>query len=442
MFFFEKKNQKTFFPPTAQRGKQAYAACRVQGMGEAWDAGAIMRKLDQLAACTERPGGITRLFLTPAHGEAVHLVRGWMDQAGLQTMVDASGTLVGHMPGGPAGARRLILGSHIDTVRRAGRYDGCLGVVMGIALAARLRGAALPYALEIRAFGDEEGVRFPVTLTGAHAAAGNFDPAWLDSRDAEGIPLRAALQQFGCDPSALTAGQCTASGALAYLEIHIEQGPVLEAANLPVGVVTAINGATRWEISVRGRAGHAGTVPMAQRQDALAAACGMVLAVQRTALAHPGVVATVGRISASPGATNVIPGECIFTLDVRAPEDALRGIAEQEIFQAMANLADGSRTHLEVRPLHAAPAIACDRRLQSLLADAVGAAGWPVLHLPSGAGHDAMAMAALCPVGMLFVRCADGISHHPDESVTEADVAVALEVMVSALSTFDVDALA
>jgi allantoate deiminase len=401
-------------------------------MTDDWDAAGIMRKLDQLAMCTQQHGEITRLFLTPAHRDALRLVAGWMKSAGLQTTLDASGTLVGVLPSATGSARRLIIGSHIDTVRRAGRYDGCLGVVMGIALAARLRGAGLPYTLEIRAFGDEEGVRFPVTLTGARAAAGTFDPAALEAQDEDGVTLRQALEEFGLDPASLVAGQCKATGA-AYLEIHIEQGPVLEAAGAPLGVVTAINGAARWEITVTGRAGHAGTVPMDQRRDALVAAAGMVLAVQRIARAHAGVAATVGRLAVFPSAPNVIPGACIFSIDVRAPEDALREAAETEIFAAIARLARENGTVITTRSLHAAPAVACDARLQSLLADAIGAAGLPVLHLPSGAGHDAMAMAALCPIGMLFVRCAGGLSHHPDESVQDVDVAAALKVMETML---------
>jgi allantoate deiminase len=324
-------------------------------MGDDWDAGGIMRRLDQLAMCTERPGEITRLFLTPAHRDAVCLVAGWMEEAGLATRLDAAGTLVGD-----------------------------LGVVMGIALAARLRGAGLPYLLEIRAFGDEEGVRFPVTLTGARAASGQFDPAWLEARDAEGVPLRQALEEFGLDPAALSAGLCTAKGAFAYFEIHIEQGPVLEAAGAPLGIVTAISGAARWEVTVTGRAGHAGTVPMEQRRDALVAAAGMVLAVQRIASARAGVVATVGRLAVSPATPNVIPGECVFSIDVRAPVDALREAAEREIFAAIARLADENRVSFTAKALHAAPAVACDARLQGLLADAVCAVGLPVLHVPSG----------------------------------------------------------
>jgi allantoate deiminase len=398
------------------------------------DAAEIMARLDALALCTDQPGEITRLFLSPAHKQAAALVLGWMQQAGLTARLDASGTVVGVRQGAAPGAPRLLIGSHIDTVRRAGRYDGCLGVVLGIALAARLRNAPLPYTLEIRAFGDEEGVRFPVTLTGAKAAAGAFDPAWLDVQDAEGISLGQALRAFGLEPGRLLEGECTAQGAFAYLEVHIEQGPVLERLGAPLGVVTAINGAARFEIEVTGQAGHAGTVPMDQRRDALVAAAAMVLAVDRVAHAHPGVVATVGRLAVSPGATNVIPGSCTFSIDLRADQDPLRNRAEAEMTTELQAIAASYGTGISVRCTHSAPATACDHRLQALLARAIGS---PAPSLPSGAGHDAMAVAGLCPVGMLFVRCAGGISHHPDEAVSEADVALALDAMTVALRSLN-----
>ena len=405
--------------------------------GLAWDAAGVLVRLDMLAGCTDQPGEITRLFLSPAHRQAVALVCEWMKQAGLEARVDESGSVVGVSPGAVAGGPRLLIGSHIDTVRRAGRYDGCLGVLLGIALAARLRGNVLPYTLEIRAFGDEEGVRFPVTLTGAKAAAGAFDPTWLALRDADGVSLGEALARFGLESSLLVSGACTARNAFAYLEIHIEQGPILEQLGAPLGVVTAINGAARFDIQVTGKAGHAGTVPMDQRRDALVAAASMVLAVNRVALATPGVVATVGRMAVSPGATNVIPGGCVFSIDLRASEDSVRDLAEAAISESLMTEATSYGTEVSIRRTHSAPATACDPRLQALLARAVESIGLPVPFLPSGAGHDAMAVAAICPVGMLFVRCAGGISHHPDEAVTEGDVAAALDAMTVALQHLD-----
>jgi len=400
-----------------------------------WDAAGILRRLDQLAACTDRPGEITRLFLSPAHRRAVDLLCAWMAQAGLHVVLDHSGTVVGRLPAATPNAPVLMLGSHIDTVCNAGRYDGCLGVVMAIALAAHFGPGRLPFTLEIRAFGDEEGVRFPVTMTSAHAAAGTFNPAWLSTTGADGITLSQALQDFGLDPDKLAHGDCAAHAA-AYLEIHIEQGPVLEAHGAPLGVVTAINAAARFAFHVQGRAGHAGTVPMDARADALAAAAAMVLAVEETARRHPNAVATIGHLTVAPSAPNVIPGSCDFTLDVRAPTDAQRDAVAQEIATALASIARQRGVTLAARQTHAAAAAACDSTLRAALADAIAAQGLPVIALPSGAGHDAMVMAAHCPIAMLFLRCRGGISHHPDEHVTEADVAVALSAMTHLLASY------
>jgi allantoate deiminase len=401
-------------------------------MNEAAD---ILARLDALAACSDEAGAITRLFLSPAHAAAVSLVREWMLQAGMRCRLDASGTLVGTLRSADPDAPRLMLGSHIDTVRNAGRYDGCLGVAVAIAAAARMsaQGAGLPYTLEVRAFGDEEGVRFPVTLTGAHAAAGRFAPVWLGAEDANETSLAQALRAFGLDPDTLVSGDCAAAGTFAYIEVHIEQGPVLEAAGAPLGIVTAINGAARFEIRVTGQAGHAGTVPMAGRHDALVAAAHMVLAVRDVAMSRPNVVATVGRLAVAPDAANVIPGECVFSIDVRAPDDGERASAERTILHHIERAARDHGVAHSVAIMHEAPAVACDERLQAALALGLQACGLPVIHLPSGAGHDAMAVAALCPVGMLFVRCAGGISHHPDECVTEADVAHSLDVLTHVL---------
>lgn len=396
----------------------------------------ILQRLDALAACTEYPGEITRRFLTPAHAQAVALVRGWMDEAGLATELDAAGTLVGVLPGATADSPRLLLGSHIDSVRDAGRFDGCLGVAIGIEAAVSLRDCTLPYALEIRAFGDEEGVRFPVTLTGAYAAAGRFRPDALDARDEDGVSLRHALEIFGLDPAALLAGACTARRAIAYIEVHIEQGPVLEAADSPLGIVTAISGAARFAVTVTGRAGHAGTVPMAGRQDALVAAGAMIVAMRDLARAMPHVVATVGTISVSPGAVNVIPGACKFTIDLRSPNDAARENAALAISDALHRVAEAESVMVSMTKTYEAVATKCDDRLQSHLARALVGRNLPLVYLPSGAGHDAMAVAALCPVAMLFVRCAGGISHHPDEHVAEDDIAAALDVLIAALKNF------
>ena len=399
------------------------------------NAAGILRRLDDLANCTDVPGEITRLFLSPAHRQATDLVITWMTHAGLHATLDPSGTVVGRLPAAAPDAPVVMLGSHIDTVRNAGRYDGCLGVVMAIALAAHFGPAKLPFTLEIRAFGDEEGVRFPVTMTSAHAAAGSFDSAWLATTDADGKTLRQALQDFGLDPEKLRQGACAAHAA-AYLEIHIEQGPVLEAHGAPLGIVTAINGAARLAVSVQGSAGHAGTVPMNARADALTAAAAMVLAAEAIARAHPPAVATVGQLKITPNATNVIPGNCHFTLDVRAPTDAQRDAVAHDIATTLATIAGQRGVTLDWRQTHQAGAVACDTILRACLAEAIAKLDLPVIALPSGAGHDAMVMAAHCPVAMLFLRCRGGISHHPAEHVTEADVAAALAVMTQLLASF------
>lgn len=403
------------------------------------EAAQLMQRLDRLGEFTAEPGKLTRLFLTPEHRAALEQVRTWMEQAGLATHVDGLATLVGRYESDPPGAPALLLGSHIDTVRDAGRYDGNLGVLAAIQTVARLNGEGrrFPFAIEILAFGDEEGVRFPTTLSGSRAVAGVFDPATLDLADADGIRLGDALRAFGCDPSRTGEIARTDGRAHGYVELHIEQGPVLQDAGLPVGVVTAINGATRFLIEVRGRAGHAGTVPMGLRRDALCAASEMVLAIERQARGTPDLVATVGMLSALPGAGNVIPGRVTFSLDIRSPDDRERETAISAITSVLGEIA--RRRHLDVRleRTYDEPAIEAHAGMRRLLGEAVAASGYRVLELPSGAGHDAMAIGAVMPMGMLFLRCRDGISHNPLESITEEDAGIAVNVLTRFLTQFD-----
>ena len=394
----------------------------------------LMARLDSLAGCTDGPG-LTRLYLSPAHAAAIRLVSGWMREAGLAVRQDAAATLIGERAGPHPGAPRLLVGSHLDTVRDAGRHDGALGVLAGLAALELLRdeGARLPFAVSLLGFGDEEGVRFPATLTGSRALAGTLDGArHRAALDADGVSLGDALAAFGGDPDGLEAA-ATAPPPLGFVELHIEQGPVLQSAGLALGVVSAINGATRARITVTGEAGHAGTVPMAGRRDALAAAAEMIVAIRRLGGAAPDVTATVGQIAAEPGAVNVIPGRAVFTLDLRAPSDPAREAVWQRIRAALAEVAAAHRVRLEVVRTHDAAAAACDPALQAALERAAAAVGVPTMRLPSGAGHDAMAMAALCPMAMLFVRCRDGISHHPAEHVEAADVEVAVRVLAALL---------
>jgi allantoate deiminase len=390
----------------------------------------LMNRLAELAALSDTPGGLTRLFLSPAHKRAISLVAGWMREAGLTTHMDAIGNLVGRRGTG----KTLLLGSHIDTVRDAGWYDGNFGVLA--AIAAVQAAGDLPYAVEIIAFGDEEGVRFPQTLSGARAVAGTFAPAALEGRDADGVSMGEALLAFGGDPAGIAAVARRPEDILGYVELHIEQGPVLEAEDLAVGVVTAINGASRFAVVVTGNAGHAGTVPMAMRRDALAAASEMILAVEAVGRAHPGLVATVGALSVHPGAPNSVPGATKFSIDVRAPVDAARFEAVLAMTLALERIAESRNVDLSLTQTHDAPAVACAPRLQAGLADAVAACGLPLRHLPSGAGHDAMAVADVCDVAMLFVRCKGGVSHTPEESITATDAQTAVDVLVEFLRKF------
>jgi allantoate deiminase len=397
----------------------------------------VMDRLDTLSSFSSEPHALTRLYLTPEHEAAARQVMAWMAEAGMTAGIDAVGNVVGRYEAAEPGRPVLLLGSHIDTVRDAGRYDGNLGVVAAIEAVAELhrRGERLPFALEVIAFGDEEGVRFPTTLTGSRAVAGTFDHRALACRDAEGISLEQALRAFGCDPLAIPELARRRDRTLGFVELHIEQGPVLESLDLPVGVVTAINGASRFRIEVTGLAGHAGTVPMDLRQDALAAVAEMILAVERraTGAPEPGLVATVGRIEASPGAPNVIPGKVAFTLDVCAPSDADRHKVVDDLTAAFGTHAARRRVGVRIDKTYDEPAAACDAGLVARLEDAVRRAGIEPHRLPSGAGHDAMALAALCPMAMLFVRCRGGISHNPAEAITPEDADVAVAVLLDFL---------
>lgn len=391
-----------------------------------------------LGRLSEQEGGLTRVFLSPQQREANALVLAWMRDAGMAARVDAMGNCAGRYEGLEPSLPCLMLGSHLDTVRDAGRYDGMLGVLSAIECVAALHatGTRPPFAIEVVGFGDEEGVRFGSTLLGSRAVAGTFDAALLDKADGDGITLRAALAAFGLDPADYRSVARQPADVHAYAELHIEQGPVLEALSLPVGVVTAINGGNRLAIELTGMAGHAGTVPMGLRRDALAAAAECILAVERIAASMPEVVGTVGRIDAQPGAMNVIPGKVRFSLDVRAPTDAKRHAAAAAIRAEFAAIAGRRNVALDVTPLWDARTAPCADAMQRQIAAAIGDEGLPVHHLPSGAGHDGMALIDIAPIGMLFVRCEGGISHHPAEAVTLADVATGLRVFARFILAF------
>jgi allantoate deiminase len=388
-------------------------------------AATVVRQCRELAEVSDEEGRLTRAFGGRAMERANALVGQWMAEAGMAVRVDAARNLVGHLPGSDPDAGTLLLGSHLDTVRDAGAFDGPLGVLAAIACVARLRAedVGLPFAIDVLGFSDEEGLRFGTAYLGSRAVAGTIGEEQLAVADADAVTVREAL---GADPAAASR---RGERLLGYVELHIEQGPVLEERDAPVGVVTAIAGATRAEVTFTGRAGHAGTVPMALRRDAACALAELVLAVEAAARAEPGAVATVGRIAALPGAPNVVPGAATASLDVRHADDAVRAAAVARIRRAAEEIAGSRGVELAWEERLSASAVAMDPGLSELLAGAVADIGAPVVRLASGAGHDAVALAEVAPVAMLFVRCAGGVSHHPDESVEVDDVAVALDVL-------------
>jgi allantoate deiminase len=389
----------------------------------------LMTRLDAFAAFTDEPGKLTRLYLSPSYRAACEQFAKWAEAAGMSARIDAAGNVRARYEGKAADAPALMIGSHIDTVRDAGRFDGNLGALAALAVVEQLaqRGIRLDHALEVVAIGDEEGVRFSTAMTGSRALAGQLSATAMEARDREGVTLGQALTAFGCDPE--RAYTARARDVAAFVELHIEQGPVLEARGLALGVVGAINGATRMLVTVEGLAGHAGCVPMELRRDAVAAAAEMILAVEARAKAEPDLVATVRRLEVEPGAVNVIPGLARFSLDVRSPRDEWRRRAVSDIHAAATGIA--ARRHVEtvLQPVHEAPAYVCDARIVAGFDRALTGMGLPAFHLPSGAGHDTMVMGALAPAGMLFVRCAGGVSHNPAESITSEDGALALAAL-------------
>jgi allantoate deiminase len=373
----------------------------------------LMRRCDALGAISEEPNRLTRTFASPATRRANRLVGTWMREAGMEVREDAAFNLLGRWDSTERGAKTFLLGSHLDTVRDAGKYDGPLGVLTAIAVVQRLRarGVKLPFNVEVIGFSDEEGVRYQTAYLGSNAFAGTLKAADLARISEKQIVKARRRDAF-----------------LGYAEVHIEQGPVLEARKLPVGVVNAIAGQSRIRVEFHGASGHAGTVPMDLRHDALAGAAELVLAAERC-----GVTATVGKLEVTPAASNVIPGQAVLTLDVRHPSDTRR-LAAVKSLHAKARSISGRRG-LKVlwQPIQENSAVQCDKKLMQLFSKCIANRGLKVLSLPSGAGHDAVVLSKICPVAMLFVRCKGGISHNPAESVKTADARLAIEVLADFL---------
>src|SRR2546429_1846134 len=403
------------------------------------DPSRIMQRCDALARHSELPGGLTRVFLPPEGRAASDAVLGWMREAGMQTSLDAIGNAVGCYEGERPGLPCLMLGSHLDTVRDAGKYDGMLGVITAIECVACLsaRNQRLPFAVEVIGFADEEGVRFNATLLGSRAVAGTFDPTLLDKMDAEGITMAEALRRFGMDPARVREAAHKRENVLGYVEIHIEQGPVLLNEGLPVGAVTSIAGANRFVVRVEGQAGHAGTVPMDHRQDAATAAAEMLLFIEKRCQGTQSLVGTVGVLNVPNGATNVIPGVAEFTIDMRAGDDAVRKAAVADVLWEIEAIAARRKVEVVVTSQHDAHASPCAPWIMEHIADQIRAEGIEPRYLASGAGHDGMAISDMTAIGMLFVRCGNGgISHHPAETMTVEDADLGARIFLNVLRNF------
>lgn len=424
--------------PTEATSSRAARADAAAVDAVAVDAAAIMTRCDELAAVSSTPGAIERVYLSPEHTRVNTMTARWMEEAGMRAWQDAAGNQWGRYEGVTPELPALLLGSHLDTVPDAGRYDGILGVMLAIAVVSRLHvaGRRLPFAIEVVAFGDEEGTRFGTALLGSCAVAGSWDERWWELADAAGTTLAEAFHEFGLDPSRISTAARDADDVLAYLEAHIEQGPYLEEADRALGVVSSIAGARRFALTLTGKAGHAGGVPLDRRRDALAGAAEAVLAVERIAR-EQGVIATVGRLEVFPGAVNVIPGRVEFSLDLRAETDEVRDRAWVEIERAMSESARRRLLALTVEQTHSAPAVVAAGYLQEVVRAGIRATGdvEPMV-LFSKAGHDAMAIAELTDYAMLFLRCEGGVSHHPEENVKESDVASALAAFEAAVLAF------
>ena len=405
------------------RAEHAIAACR------------------HIATMSEEPGRITRRFLTPPVHEVHAYLRHSMTALGMGVRVDAVGNLRGHWKPANAVPSRLIMGSHIDTVPDAGAFDGVLGVMLALEWVRLAQEIAFPAAIEVIAFSEEEGVRFGVPFIGSRAVAGRFDPSLLALKDAEGVSLDEAIREFGLDPAKVPEAAVEPGGA-AFVEIHIEQGPILETERHSVAVVIGIGGQTRLSLEFTGHANHAGTTPMHLRRDALAAAAEWIAVVEAFARRIDGLVATVGKLSLEPNAGNVIPGRVRVSLDVRHIRDSERNSFVEELISKAAAIAERRGLAFEHSRLMNEPAVSMDERLTAYLANAIEAAGYPLKEMPSGAGHDAMVMAMRMPTAMLFLRSPGGISHHPDETVLEEDVEAALRVGRRFLERFAADPLA
>ena len=396
----------------------------------------ILALADRLAQHSDTTDGLSCTFLTPAHQAVAATLKRWMAEAGLAAGLDDVGNVVGRLPSGVPEAKTIIVGSHYDTVVNAGKYDGRLGILTALTVIEQLKSLdlQLPFNLELIAFSEEEGVRFSIPYIGSRAVTGRFDPGLLERTDAAGLRFADVVRAAGFDPGAIATLQRSRDRLQAYLEVHIEQGPVLLDRDVPLGVVTAISGGVRETVAITGTRNHAGSTPMDMRHDALAAAAEIVLQVERRCRGVPGLVGTVGRLEIPNAAINVVSGACTLSLDIRAADDATRDTAIADIHREIDRIAARRSIAVEITELMRMAAVPCSSRLRTRFADAIARAGLPLVELPSGAGHDAVMFDGLADVGMLFVRCGNGgISHSPLETVTADDADIAARVLFDVL---------
>lgn len=386
----------------------------------------VISRCRKLAFLSEDSDTIRRTFLSPPMHEVHQQITSWLEPLNASVKIDAVGNLRALWPPDKTSTPRLLVGSHLDTVPNAGAFDGILGVVLVLALLEALEGHNLPFAIELIGFSEEEGVRFATPFIGSRAVVGRVDDSLFDAKDAQGISVYEAIEQFGLDPKSINDA-CISENAFAYLEFHIEQGPVLEQLGLPLAAVDAIAGQTRMAITFLGRANHAGTTPMNLRADAVSAAAEWITRVERIANATPGLVATVGSIQAIPGASNVIAGEARLTLDVRHANDEVRARAIESFTSDAAQIARDRGLTITVNTHMNQAAVAMDPFLVRQIELAIRKAGCPPHRMVSGAGHDAMILAEKVPSAMIFLRSPGGISHNPAESVLIGDVEKAIE---------------
>jgi len=399
----------------------------------------IMQWSEDLAQWSDDEGALTCAYMTTAHRASAAQLAAWMREAGMQVEIDAVGNVVGRYLSDVPGAKTILTGSHYDTVRNGGKYDGRLGILLPIAIVHHLhaRGEKLPFNFEVIGFAEEEGVRFRSTFLGSNAVTGKFDMSLLDAVDADGITMRDALAAAGHDTAAIPSIARRREEIAAYVEVHIEQGPVLLERGLPVGVVTAIAGSSRFLVELQGVASHAGTTPMHMRKDAAAAAAEIVLLVEQRCAQGEALVGTVGQLQVPGGSVNVIPGACKLSLDIRAADDAVRESAVRDVLDGLAAICARRNIEFKAEKIVEANAAPCAPWLMQQLGDAVERSGLPRFDLLSGAGHDAMAIAALTDVCMLFTRCGNGgISHNPLETMTADDAEIAAQVLLDFLRSF------